>query len=702
MHRARSRRNRKGDAPESERSQGGESPSSARASAPSSSQQVPAYAANAPVVPLGGDASPVQTKLAVSRPGDAGEREADAVADHVVSNEASAPPAVSTAPPSVATQTEEEKEPEEEEESAQASEGEVQREASSEASGASADSAGGGTAEAGGGASVSNSFGRGLGGGSPLPEASREHFESRFARDFGDVRVHTGPEAERSARSVGARAFTKGRDVVFDAGEYAPGTRRGDRLLAHELTHVVQQRSGSGGGAQLQKQPAGEQPATPAAQPAAAAQTPARADVLSWRSVLPHSAAEARALKKKDPEKWKVVEDICAQIEARRKAMPKKKYQSSPLPKKTRDRLKNDTLQGRKYTAYDSPSAAQIKATPAGQKPPEFADESAQTSGYRDWLKGAKVPEVRAMEQKSLTPEGEVDPSGVKIGDELRIQLVIWKELLGDKQTPGEGDPSAVNTYDSERMTWGPGFSAKGGMMTEMMFKHLIKPDKPKEEKTRIQSEIEDDFLGVGVSVEAGKKPGEPHSLIIVHTTDKYQAHGSTALDLLQVYVPDLVDIFVHVAQGSDFLMPDDEKALWQSDYGKSLTKTDPHLPYYQRRQAVYDAQWAEFKDKTGNVKDYVDELKGWGDSALGFAGHIVHWGKLTWASLVKTKGSAAALRDAVLPTLTRTGNVIEGFEAESFMRFGNGLMKTVMTEVPAASDSKRTYVKAGGKTYQL
>jgi outer membrane protein OmpA-like peptidoglycan-associated protein len=66
--------------------------------------------------------------------------------------------------------------------------------------------------------------------------------ESRLGHDFGRVRVHTGPRAAESARSIDARAYTAGRDVVFDSGTYRPGTSAGKRLLAHELTHVVQQR----------------------------------------------------------------------------------------------------------------------------------------------------------------------------------------------------------------------------------------------------------------------------------------------------------------------------------------------------------------------------------------------------------------------------------------------------------------------------
>jgi hypothetical protein len=78
-------------------------------------------------------------------------------------------------------------------------------------------------------------------GGRPLESGARSFMESRFGHDFGAVRVHSDAGAERAAASVQARAFTVGRDVVFGAGQYEPASEAGRRLLAHELTHVVQQ-----------------------------------------------------------------------------------------------------------------------------------------------------------------------------------------------------------------------------------------------------------------------------------------------------------------------------------------------------------------------------------------------------------------------------------------------------------------------------
>jgi hypothetical protein len=79
------------------------------------------------------------------------------------------------------------------------------------------------------------------GSGQPLDDTLRREMEQRFGCDFSRVRVHLGSAAEHSARDVNARAYTLGDRMVFDAGEFNPATGAGRRLLAHELTHVVQQ-----------------------------------------------------------------------------------------------------------------------------------------------------------------------------------------------------------------------------------------------------------------------------------------------------------------------------------------------------------------------------------------------------------------------------------------------------------------------------
>lgn len=83
-----------------------------------------------------------------------------------------------------------------------------------------------------------------LHGGAPIPSPMRLFFERRIGHDFSDVRVHHGSEAARSAQALNARAYTYDRDIAFGAGQYRPGSADSAGLLAHELTHVVQQRGG--------------------------------------------------------------------------------------------------------------------------------------------------------------------------------------------------------------------------------------------------------------------------------------------------------------------------------------------------------------------------------------------------------------------------------------------------------------------------
>jgi peptidoglycan hydrolase-like protein with peptidoglycan-binding domain len=105
-----------------------------------------------------------------------------------------------------------------------------------------------------------------LGPGQPLPQGEREFFEPRFGFDFGRVRIHASEDAQAASEGLGARAFTRGDDIAFAAGQWSPRTAAGRRLLAHELSHVVQQRGNAP--ATVQRDLATPPPATaPAAQP---------------------------------------------------------------------------------------------------------------------------------------------------------------------------------------------------------------------------------------------------------------------------------------------------------------------------------------------------------------------------------------------------------------------------------------------------
>jgi Domain of unknown function (DUF4157) len=102
---------------------------------------------------------------------------------------------------------------------------------------------------------VEMAIARSRGRGSALDEGVRGRIAPALGDDLGDVRVHDDDHADTLARSVQARAFATGSDVFFAKGEYQPNTSSGDKLLAHELSHVVQQRGAPTSGPMMVSQP---------------------------------------------------------------------------------------------------------------------------------------------------------------------------------------------------------------------------------------------------------------------------------------------------------------------------------------------------------------------------------------------------------------------------------------------------------------
>ena len=169
----------------------------------------------------------IQAKLTIDQPGDAHEREADRVADAVMRM-----PATTTSPERVqrvCTECEEEQKHKP-----------IQQVRRKEHPGDTPPVT----------SSVAANIQNLRGGGSALPAQTRAFFEPRFGADFSQVRLHTDARAADTATSIHAKAFTVGRDIAFNAGQYAPESAEGQHLLAHELTHVVQQQ-----GDQIQRAP---------------------------------------------------------------------------------------------------------------------------------------------------------------------------------------------------------------------------------------------------------------------------------------------------------------------------------------------------------------------------------------------------------------------------------------------------------------
>jgi hypothetical protein len=169
-------------------------------------------------VPDGRPGLPVQAKLAVNEPGDRYEHEADRVARRVVDTINSAP--AETAPTGARRQ--------EVNVAPSSQQPDIQRLESSGVSVVGANLEG----------AVQQVRG---GGGQSIADNIRRPMERAFGADFSAVRVHADARADALSRSIRATAFTTGRDVFFRQGAYAPGSRGGQELLAHELTHVVQQ-----------------------------------------------------------------------------------------------------------------------------------------------------------------------------------------------------------------------------------------------------------------------------------------------------------------------------------------------------------------------------------------------------------------------------------------------------------------------------
>lgn len=169
---------------------------------------------------------PVQAKLTIGQPGDRYEQEADRVAARVV-NQIHAPTA------------QRQEMPEEDELQMKPEIGTIQREtmADRDEELQMKPSGGGMTAAP----DLEASIQQARGSGQPLADSIREPMEQAFGADFSSVKVHTDTQSDRLNRSIQAKAFTTGQDVFFRQGEYNPGSRGGQELLAHELTHVVQQ-----------------------------------------------------------------------------------------------------------------------------------------------------------------------------------------------------------------------------------------------------------------------------------------------------------------------------------------------------------------------------------------------------------------------------------------------------------------------------
>jgi hypothetical protein len=161
-----------------------------------------------------------QPKLTINEPGDEYEREADSMADHVMRMPINNQSFFKPTPVSISQLQRKCRDCEDEEKL-------HRKENSSQAAEANSE--------------VSSYIGSLSSKGSSLPENTRNFFEPRFGQDFSDVKIHNDADAARSANDINALAYTTGNNIVFNQNQFSPESDDGRKLLAHELTHVVQQ-----------------------------------------------------------------------------------------------------------------------------------------------------------------------------------------------------------------------------------------------------------------------------------------------------------------------------------------------------------------------------------------------------------------------------------------------------------------------------
>lgn len=344
-----------------------------------------------------------QAKLAVSQPGDPAEQEAERVADEVLGMDAPgrapAPAVEATLAPALHRQQGDAPPP-----------------------GAPSPLAGGDIAP---------------GDGQPLDSATRTYMEPRFGHDFGRVRVHTDARAAEAARGLQARAYAVGGAIVFGAGQYAPGTADGDRLLAHELTHIVQQSNGSGAAARRWIARAAATLAPPA--PAVAAPRPAE----------PVEAIVAQMLDsvRTDPD------DQTGQVRSRLAGLDDATRAAVLAQLQTRldpaqwQRLSN-LLPGATSLAAPAPVPQAPAATPADQGPvataaPTATEEGPQPAGPAPAPLAAPAATAAAAAPAALAAPAVVAPAG--------------PAQPGGAATPPTGVPTAAPSAAA------PGVAAPGG-----------------------------------------------------------------------------------------------------------------------------------------------------------------------------------------------------------------------------------------------
>jgi hypothetical protein len=241
-------------------------------------------------------------------------------------------------------------------------------------------------------------------GGSPLPVAARSKLESSFGTDLGAVRVHTDTAADAAARSVQAHAFAHGTDVYFRAGQYRPGTPSGEKLLAHEVAHTVQQAGGTGHVAR-HADPAGLTVTAPGDRVEREAEAAAEKAVRGEPAAL-HSAggAAARLAEKPAPK-------AAPAPPAKKDAAPPGKPAAKPAAAPPADAAK---AKGRELTGKKAKEPAKKPGTPQAGAEKAAPEPAAAGGGLQEVIAGVAAA---GREQKQHDPAEKAATDSEKAAD---------------------------------------------------------------------------------------------------------------------------------------------------------------------------------------------------------------------------------------------------------------------------------------------
>lgn len=479
--------------------------------------------------------------------------------------------------------------------------------------------------------------------GQPLDGATRAFMEPRFGRDFSAVRVHADAGASEAAASIAARAFTAGHHLAFGAGEYAPRTDGGRRLLAHELAHTVQQ---SGNVSHVQRQPKFDDDFLQK-----------NPNIPSWMGIIPDAVAASGDKKQNTVPSDTNAHGPLTDFRARTFS-----YHSAGQRSEEHEIATGSPLApGVKASDVDQAIAA-IRTARAALLPRYLAPKGGDHSGYMSTTAQDEALATNMSQEKpsKWAIEGTAGLDWKK-GTDAAQSYTTWlatalptslkdqkdkKWLVYKKVSLWEGNTSAINAYDRANITWGSGFAASGGQAQELTQKVFEKSPQSR-----------DAFFNAGIALD------NKSQYVVVDVDKKWKLRGFDAELYIRASTV-LQSLMIDVAQG---LLP---PAVAPAPKDDRMSGRNPYSSYYinpllqlqpgknwstafreiiqemkaEPKQAVLDANYETFLENAlSGIPSGI--LTGWGVDEIALAAHAIHAapGIFTWTKWAALKAVSIA-----------------------------------------------------------